>query len=536
MAEPPEEAQIKINHNQDDFLEGENYVLTMKDTDILKDGDINEDEEELVNANIDDNHRHKIYLKNKAKVKGGKHGLYNGNDFDQHGELKKRGILDKYDLEEEEREGMLLNLKNNKINKKGRLTTDAANIQGAEKTSMVTKKVFNSDFLIEEEPIQLGRNKKFKKAKKRNLKKKKKLLENMEELLAEEVEGEDHLKTREERIQNLKAKEIEHQAEENQKRENYQKAVLKANLKTSKLLNEDFEEDDDYLLLEKSNANKRRLIEKKEKDVTQNFSQSCMSTRRKKKSKRKMKIKDKKNAKEIKDLTDLTKSSIQTEKDRQDLAQILTSSINESFANTKSGMTSVVNVALPSQRLQSQVQGLQSVVQSREYIERKELEEEKIRDEIKNKEITKEDEEKAEILEEPIVGKGVANVMKIFRMRNMFNQKADLVGRMKDNKAGGEFDAEREEEDDIMIHRTDKYGNPMSRKEAYREFSYAYHGMKPSQSKREKMRKRLEKAQKASNLISGDKSFYMKALKNEQKRKKKAFMVIDTKPKARIQL
>lgn len=199
-------------------------------------------------------------------------------------------------------------------------------------------------------------------------------------------------------------------------------------------------------------------------------------------------------------------------------------------------MTSVVNIALPSQRLQSKVNGLESVVESREIIEKKEAEEEKIREQIQNKTITEEEKKQGEVLEEPIIGKGVARVLQIFRMRNMLGQKADFVGRMKDNKNQRDFEEELEDESDIRIVRTDKFGNIQSRKQAFRELCYAFHGQKPSQRKRENMQKRLLKAQQASNLIGGQDTFYAKALEKEQKKKKKAYIVLDNKPKSKIQL
>jgi U4/U6.U5 tri-snRNP-associated protein 1 len=199
-------------------------------------------------------------------------------------------------------------------------------------------------------------------------------------------------------------------------------------------------------------------------------------------------------------------------------------------------MQSVVNVALPSQRLQSRVGGQSSVNESREVVEKKQQDEERIREEIKNKEITEEDVKNAEVLEEPIVGKGVARVLEILRMRNMLGQKANFVGRNKDNKTGMDFEQENADEDEIKISRTDQYGNQQSRKQAFRELCYRFHGHKPSQKQREKLQNRLLKAQKSSNLVSGQESFFAKALQKEQKRKKTAFMVIDTKPKSEIDL
>jgi U4/U6.U5 tri-snRNP-associated protein 1 len=206
------------------------------------------------------------------------------------------------------------------------------------------------------------------------------------------------------------------------------------------------------------------------------------------------------------------------------------------FSQAKNGMQSVVSVALPSQRLQSRISGLQSVAESREVIEKKHQEEDKIREEIKNKEITEEDMKNAEVLEEPIVGKGVARVLEILRMRKMLGQAATFVGRNKDNKTKMDFEQEIADEDDTKINRTDQYGNQITRKQAFRELCYRFHGHKPSQKQREKLQNRLLKAQKSSNLVSGQESFFAKALQKEQKRKKTAFMVIDTKPKSKIDL
>lgn len=199
-------------------------------------------------------------------------------------------------------------------------------------------------------------------------------------------------------------------------------------------------------------------------------------------------------------------------------------------------MTSVVNIALPSQRLQSRVNGTSSVIQSKQTLEEIEKEEEKVRSEINAKEITNEDIKVGEALEEPVVGKGVARVMQIFRMRKMLGQKSNFVGRMKDNKTQRDFEEEAKDEDNIHIMRTDKHGNIQSRKQAFRDLCYAFHNKKPSQRKQERMQSRLLKAQKASNLISGQDSFFAKALEKEQKKKKQAFMVIDSKPKTKIQL
>ena len=263
MENTNEDIDLKIIHNQDDFKEGENYILTMKDQPLLADGDLNEEDEEMVNVQLNEAYKTQIYLKNKAKVTQGETGIYDANNFDQHGELKKRALLDKYDIEEEEKEGMLLNIKNNKIKKKSKALKNISTFDNGDKNLMVTKKIFRSDFMIEDESINLGGSKKFKNKKRRNLKKSRKLQETMKELLGEEVDGEDDLKTREERINDLRQHEIRAQEVQDGKRKNYEKAVLKANLQTNKIHNPDLEEDEDYELLQKSIENQRRVRENK---------------------------------------------------------------------------------------------------------------------------------------------------------------------------------------------------------------------------------------------------------------------------------
>lgn len=180
--------------------------------------------------------------------------------------------------------------------------------------------------------------------------------------------------------------------------------------------------------------------------------------------------------------------------------------------------------------------GIHSVVGQADSAD-KQMQEEKTREEIKNKELTEEDMKKHDELEEPIIGKGIARALQVFRMRNMLQQTSNFVGRNKDNKAARDFEEEANDESNIRIVRTDKYGNIITRKEAFRNLCYAFHNIKPSQRKLEKMQQKMIKAQKESNLISGANSFFAKALEKEQKKKKKPFMVIDTKkPRSKIQL
>lgn len=263
-----DEHNVRITHDQDDFDDGQQYILTMRDQPLLADGDLNDNEDEMINVELNQNYRTKLLLKNKAKVTNGNKLSYDTNNFDDSGQLKKQSILDKYDVEEEEKIGMILNLKNNKLKNKQKQVSNLDKFQGGERNEMNTTKVFKSDFMLEDQSISLGGSKKFKKGKKRNQKQKQKLLENIDELLEDDHVDEDDLKTREERIGKLNELNRINLENQDMKFENYNKAVLKANLKTDKIHRPELEEDDDYLLVQKSIERQRKLQLAKQSNPT----------------------------------------------------------------------------------------------------------------------------------------------------------------------------------------------------------------------------------------------------------------------------
>ncbi|GAA5963083.1 hypothetical protein JCM3765_001763 [Sporobolomyces pararoseus] len=85
---------IKVSHGAEQFEEGEEHVLTLKDSKILDDED-----DELHNLNLTENAKHKAAV--DLKKKGRQAGQYTGYDdeeFNQDGAVAaKRGVLSKYD-------------------------------------------------------------------------------------------------------------------------------------------------------------------------------------------------------------------------------------------------------------------------------------------------------------------------------------------------------------------------------------------------------------------------------------------------------
>ncbi|KAK7866845.1 hypothetical protein R5R35_006019 [Gryllus longicercus] len=86
---------LRVEHAVDRFSEGKTVILTLKDRGVLDEGD-----DALVNVNIIDQERSEKNVSNK-KLKANLFGynVYEDNDVDEFGNVKKKEILSKYDDE-----------------------------------------------------------------------------------------------------------------------------------------------------------------------------------------------------------------------------------------------------------------------------------------------------------------------------------------------------------------------------------------------------------------------------------------------------
>ncbi|XP_031840673.1 U4/U6.U5 tri-snRNP-associated protein 1 [Nomia melanderi] len=102
---------LKVEHNIEKFEEGKTIILTLKDQEVLNDG-----EDVLVNVNITDEERYQRNILNKTKKPG--YDAYDDDNFDEYG-FPKKTILEKYDeeIEGEKKDNFVLGLKHKDINK-----------------------------------------------------------------------------------------------------------------------------------------------------------------------------------------------------------------------------------------------------------------------------------------------------------------------------------------------------------------------------------------------------------------------------------
>ncbi|KAK4699424.1 U4/U6.U5 tri-snRNP-associated protein 1, partial [Phenoliferia sp. Uapishka_3] len=140
---------IKVAHGQDDFEEGEETILTLKDSRVLDDED-----DELHNLNISENSKTAEAL--ALKKKGAQAGQYTGYDDEEfEGEGGKASVLKKYDEEIEGKEEGGFRLGGPALAKRAGAAKNKAKEEEPEKErvklSMDYTKTFTTDYLQEDE-------------------------------------------------------------------------------------------------------------------------------------------------------------------------------------------------------------------------------------------------------------------------------------------------------------------------------------------------------------------------------------------------
>jgi U4/U6.U5 tri-snRNP-associated protein 1 len=248
----------------------------------------------------------------------------------------------------------------------------------------------------------------------------------------------------------------------------------------------------------------------------------------------------------ISDTTEFLKKVPTKKEIEEDMKIITTSAPTISLKDAKNGLQSVVNIPLPTDRLRY---GASSVINISEpsnsatldhnFLKKKR----KLSDEEETQTLneTQSDiqEEKMEIYEEPLVGKGVVTALMILKKRGLIGQK-QVWGRYKD-KIHTSNEAFLKEEDkkiekkkgmqfNIELDYRDSQGRILTPKEMYRQQSYIFHGKGPGKKKTEKklLREQLEEKMKNQDPNEASKTFkYLKAM---QKKSKTPFIVLQGKP------
>ncbi|EEY55646.1 U4/U6.U5 tri-snRNP-associated protein, putative [Phytophthora infestans T30-4] len=160
--------------------------------------------------------------------------------------------------------------------------------------------------------------------------------------------------------------------------------------------------------------------------------------------------------------------------------------------------------------------------------------EENVEIEEKKEENNSEDEETQEKEvwgeEQPLVGTGMGATLALLR------KTGDLRQTRVERQAGRANDArDRSFEDDLRIKNgvkldyRDEFGRLLTKKEAFRMLSYKFHGHEPGKKKKEKRLRQLKEELEAQKMLSGEGSTkMMKVLEKKQKHTKEAHVVLSS--------
>ncbi|KAG2784466.1 hypothetical protein PC129_g9508 [Phytophthora cactorum] len=168
-----------------------------------------------------------------------------------------------------------------------------------------------------------------------------------------------------------------------------------------------------------------------------------------------------------------------------------------------------------------------AVVEEQEQEESMEIEEKKEENNSEDEE-TKENEVWGE--DQPLVGTGMGATLALLR------KTGDLRQTRVERQAGRANDTrDRNFEDDLRIKNgvkldyRDEFGRLLTKKEAFRMLSYKFHGHEPGKKKKEKRLRQLKEELEAQKMLSGEGSTkMMKVLEKKQKHTKEAHVVLSS--------
>ncbi|KAK9697926.1 hypothetical protein RND81_08G070200 [Saponaria officinalis] len=478
-------AGVKVLHGFEKVLEGGSVILTLKDQEILAEGDVNENMDMLENVEIGEQKR-----RNEAYKAGNKiSGMYDDKFNDVLGEEKK--MLPQYDDPAEEK-GVTLDASgrftaNKKIEElRKKLQIPSHNNQVEDLTSAVR---VSSDYYTPEEMLQFKKPKK-----KKSLRKREKLdLDALEAEARAEGLGSSDLRSRND-SKSQTAKEEEERAEAKRRSNAYLAAFAKAD-EASRALRMD-----------------QRLPTVNEEDDADIFEEDAEDLQKSLERARKLALKEK------------TEKAPTGPEAIARLARSAVGSQSLDAHNSTSGDTSENKVVFT--EMEEFVWGLQLEEDTDKPTHEDVFMEE---DEAPKASVEKKDESKGwtEVLEsgtgepsktevkeeialdntihEVAVGKGLSGALKLLKERGTLKETIEWGGRNMDKKKSKLVGIHEDEgPKEIHLERRDEFGRVLTPKEAFRLISHKFHGKGPGKGKQEKRMKQYQDEQKLKQMTSSD--------------------------------
>ncbi|DBA93483.1 TPA: hypothetical protein ACH3X3_013582 [Trebouxia sp. C0006] len=543
--EEDEEAQLrglkglKVKHGADELQEGETMILTLADKNILDDkGDLDDEEQdELENV---------LAAEHKKRSKARKESQKPASRFDE--DPKKRGLLNKYD-EEEEEAAML-------IGEQGTIHDEARQRQEEIRSKLVSvdaraRPAFDQakDYYTSEEAAQFMKPKK-------KVKKKVRVRKAAEDegagldLAALEAEaaaaGTSDLGSRKEaagREAQVKQAQI---ADEVRRQSKYDAALEKANyaalaMKQQADQDDVIGEDDDDLY--ESLARARKAAEKQQKggSLRDPFAEQLASRREDDEAQLAMDVdKQKGDGLEFTEASEFARS-IQLREPEEAASRPADSShmgVEDSTGPAATAPTPhppPASVPLHPKRNSRSKYGSWVSATGEDGTEDQD---EEMADVQPAAAAPKEEEGEQSMIREAAIGKGMAGVLNLLKDRGELTQRVQWAGRTNDMKpvmlqgledvyqSGGHSDeiANRVE---LALTRRDEYGKVLTPKQAFREVSYRFHGIEPSKKSKEKAQRKQRDEMAAKKLATSEQpTGSFNHLKNAQAKSNTPYVVL----------
>lgn len=503
---------LKITHNVDDFQEGSNVILTLKDQPILSgkfdDVELNNEEDMLMNVNLADDEKYEKLNEAKKKALKPKYDVYGDDDptkeksllahYDDEDDNQKEGMrIGGEDVDsEEEREKRAARVRERLKRKKKDITA------GKVAYSLNSEKRLASDYKKPEE-VKFKKRRKKKDGKKK--KKRKLRTTSTMDFLPEPTKVKDHQEHHGSRAAgNTKKAKKEAARKSRSKREkdaSYLRALNKEEAKKSFVMRADDDDGEEF-------------------DYEDKFDiqlQTALTRAREVGNKKRTRTKDKQDKTEM-----LAKHVLSVEKDNEEMVEetsgksagIVLSSTSEFCRGLEDTTLKEKKSELKvHDREEMQVDTQQTVAMD---TDEKEEDGEMPTTEDNDADDNEEDEDVDFLHDEPLASGGVAAVIALAKRRGMLQNQKEL---QKNDPAPK-----------LNLEYPDEYGRPMTQKEAFRKLSHTFHGKTPGRLKQEKKMKKylLEiKSKKIGNI--DDPSHTISKLKQRQRASGKAFLVLDQK-------
>ena len=493
---------MKIAHDVSAFHEDSTVILTLKDTRVLDESqtDLNQEaQDELENVNISEADRRVAREKAAKRARQPVYSGYDDEEFVEPGKERKAKILSQYDQEEEAETHIVLGedgaFDQAKLKRQEAIRErlkPKKNQTVSLTTSDDTKKEL-TDYYTKEEMVAFAKPKKLRKKKKRR-KKDVSIVEELKAINAETTQTSsemDHGSRDTMDTNDSAAKDLV------QKRKRFEIARQRANEKAAAALKatEDAEVETE---LDESLAHARRVALLKARKPIVMASAADIA---------KAVVKEEEeNSNQMKTQDDSSKQVVFSE--ATDFEARVRTAMEERKRATEEASNLIRN-PMKSQK--------------NEQVLKMEVEEEKQAVTITEQNPITDDGDWG--VEQPLVGSGMAATLALLRSKGDLRESTQprLAGRQNDYRDKDDSLVK----DGVKLEYRDEFGRPLTKKEAFRQLSYKFHGQKPGKKKQEKRLKALKEEIAMDKALTGEgSSATMKALERRQKKAGQAFVFL----------